>query len=228
MSQFIFMLTKDDVTVPHALDLLNDALETGVSHIGFKDVGVDAATMHKLVERIHDAGRKAHLEVVSISETEELQSAQTALSLEVDYLIGGTRWKQVKDILAGSSIRYFPYPGEIVGHPAQLRGNVEQILTDIATMGERVDGANLLAYRHATLSGDDVLRTVQHSAGVPIICAGSINSLDRVRAVAGTGVWAFTVGTAALDRLLVPGQPLQVQLRHALHAATGALDTDTP
>jgi len=35
----------------------------------------------------------------------------------------------------------------------------------------------------------------------------------------GGGVGAFTIGTAALDGVLVPGEPLDVQLRCALEAA---------
>jgi hypothetical protein len=34
-------------------------------------------------------------------------------------------------------------------------------------------------------------------------------------------VWAFTIGTAALDRKLVLGAPLEQQLSYVLDAATG-------
>ncbi len=43
--------------------------------------------MYTLVDRIH----AAHLEVVSLTEDAELESAQVADDLGVDYLIGGTR-----------------------------------------------------------------------------------------------------------------------------------------
>ena len=49
--------------------------------------------------------------------------------------------------------------------------------------------------------------------------AGSVDSVERIRALASHGVWAFTIGTAALDGVLLPGEPLQAQLELALEAA---------
>ena len=54
---------------------------------------------------------------------------------------------------------------------------------------------------------------------LPVIAAGSVDSPARIQALAERGVWAFTIGTAALDGVLVPGQPLEAQLRCALEAA---------
>jgi hypothetical protein len=52
-----------------------------------------------------------------------------------------------------------------------------------------------------------------------VICAGSVDSVDRIRALAACGEWGFTIGTAALDRALVDGAPLSGQLQAALEAA---------
>ena len=52
-----------------------------------------------------------------------------------------------------------------------------------------------------------------------MIAAGSVDSAERIRALAERDVWAFTIGTAALDGVLVPGEPLDAQLRYALGAA---------
>ena len=52
-----------------------------------------------------------------------------------------------------------------------------------------------------------------------MIAAGSVDSAARIRALAERGVWAFTIGTAALDGELVPGAPLAEQLRFILDAA---------
>jgi len=219
MSEFILMLTRNDVTVANALDLLDEVLQTGVAHIGFKDVGLDPSAMQTVVDRIHEAGRQAHLEVVSLTESDELRSAEVALQLGVDFLIGGTRWRQVKQLLGDSKTQYFPYPGEIQGHPAVLLGSREQILTDVLAMKEAIDGINLLAYRHVTIPGEEILQFIQGAAGVPVICAGSINSLDRVRTVSAEGTWAFTIGAAVLDGLIVPGETLSVQIEQTLLAA---------
>ena len=52
-----------------------------------------------------------------------------------------------------------------------------------------------------------------------MIAAGSVDSPARIQALESRGVWAFTIGTAALDGVLVPGEPLEEQLRVALEAA---------
>lgn len=219
MSEFILMLTRNDITVPDANELLDEVLSTGVRHVGFKDIGLDAKAMRQLVTRLRDAGRTVYLEVVSLDAEAEISSARTAVDLDVDYLIGGTRWQQVSDLVRGADIRYFPYPGRISGHPAVLDGTVASITAHIARMREAVDGVNVLAFRHRSLPGEEVLVGVQEHAGLPVISAGSINSIERVRAVAELGVWAFTIGGAALDCAIVPGASLRQQLSAVLTAA---------
>jgi hypothetical protein len=218
MSEFILMLTRDDVTVSNAEELLDDVLETEVKHVGFKDVGLPPEQMRNLVERLRDAGRSIHLEVVSLSEEAELRSAEIGRSLEVDYLIGGTRWREVAPLIAETPIKYFPYPGEIFDHPAKLEGDVERISADANEMVGSVDGINLLAFRHTTLAGMDVLRGVLANVSLPVIVAGSIDSVARVREVAASGAWAFTIGGAVLDGRVEPGAPLRSQIEAVLSA----------
>ena len=43
--------------------------------------------------------------------------------------------------------------------------------------------------------------------------------MERIRALEACGAWAFTIGTAALDGVLVEGTPLSGQLEAALGAA---------
>ncbi len=57
------------------------------------------------------------------------------------------------------------------------------------------------------------------ATSLPVIAAGSVDSPARIQALAERGVWAFTIGTAALDGKLVAGAPLDEQLRCALDAA---------
>jgi AmiR/NasT family two-component response regulator len=205
--------------VPNARSLLEEALETRVEHIGFKDVGLPETEMRGLVEAIRDAGRTAHLEVVSLTAEAELTSARTAVDLGVDYLIGGSHWRDVKPLLAGTEIAYFPYVGTVFDHPGKLDGTPEQIRADIAAMGDAVDGVNLLAYRHVDRDGADLLREVTEGLDVPLIAAGSIDSPERIRAVSDAGAWAFTIGQAALDGRLVDGGGLREQLETILDAA---------
>ncbi|HXE46287.1 MAG TPA: hypothetical protein VN635_13980 [Conexibacter sp.] len=221
MAQFILMLTRDDVTVPNALELVREAVETPVAHIGFKDIGLPFAEMQEVVDVIHGAGRSAHLEVVSLAEEDELRSAQTALDLGVDYLLGGTRWRPVGDLIKGRDIRYFPYPGRVEGHPGTLAGSVDEIVADAEEMQGSVDGINLLAYRHQTLDGTDVTAAVVSRVELPVIVAGSIDSIARIETVTGAGAWGFTIGAAALDCRVVDGD-LRAQLEAVVAAGADA------
>jgi phosphoribosylformimino-5-aminoimidazole carboxamide ribonucleotide (ProFAR) isomerase len=115
-------------------------------------------------------------------------------------------------ILEGTGIEFFPYIGKIVGHPCQLRGSIEEIVDQGKQAGEKgVDGVDLLAYRYDG-DVDRLMSTVISSLRVPVIVAGSINSLERVRKVSRLGAWGFTVGTAVLDRVMVPGGTLSDQI----------------
>ena len=62
---FVFMLTRNDATVENALDLVEIARPLGLKHIGFKDVGADAALLKRLTGAIRLAGASVWMEVVS-------------------------------------------------------------------------------------------------------------------------------------------------------------------
>ena len=64
---FIFMLTRNDKTVEDAGCLVDQVCDLGVTHIGFKDLGVPMATMKEVVgaiRRIAD-GAEAGLRVAT-------------------------------------------------------------------------------------------------------------------------------------------------------------------
>ena len=66
---------------------------------------------------------------------------------------------------------------------------------------------------------DALVEAVVAATSLPVIAAGSVDSAERIHALEERGVWAFTIGTAALDGVLVAGEPLDRQLRYALAAA---------
>src|SRR5215213_1845972 len=222
MIEFIFMLTRDDVTLPDARAVYASISETGVRHVGCKDVGLPTEELKALMDEIRANGHESWIEVVSETEEATLASARAAAEIRPDHLIGGTLIEPVQDILAGTGIRFWPYVGQIVGHPCLLRGSIEEIVADTeraAALG--VDGINLLAYRY---DGDveALVRAVVAATDLPVICAGSVDSVERIRALDACGAWAFTIGTAALDGALVDGAPLSGQLQAALGAAAPA------
>lgn len=63
--EFIFMLTRNDSTVPDAQARLPEVLAAGVKHIGFKDIGLPLDQLKQLAQAIHAGGATAYLEVVS-------------------------------------------------------------------------------------------------------------------------------------------------------------------
>ena len=219
MIEFIFMLTRDDVTLKDAREVYASVAGTGIRHVGCKDVGLSTEELEGLMDDIRSHGHETWIEVVSETEEATLASARAAAEIRPDHLIGGTLIEPVQEILAGTGVRFWPYVGQIVGHPCLLRGSIEGIVADTrraATLG--VDGINLLAYRY---DGDveALVRAVVGATDLPVICAGSVHSVERIRTLEACGAWAFTIGTAALDGALVDGAPLSGQLQAALEAA---------
>ncbi len=219
MIEFIFMLTRDDVTLSDAREVYASIAQTGVRHVGCKDVGLPTEELKALMDDIRSNGHETWIEVVSETEEDTLASARAAAEIRPDHLIGGTLIEPVQEILAGTGVKFWPYVGQIVGHPCLLRGSIDEIVADTkraAALG--VDGINLLAYRY---DGDveALTRAVVGATDLPVICAGSVDSVERIRALEACGAWAFTIGTAALDGVLVENTPLSGQLEAALGAA---------
>lgn len=212
------MLTANDSTVPDAPARLREVLAGGGRHIGFKDVGLPLAELRTLADEIRHAGGRSYLEVVSLDEESELRSARAAVELDVDCLLGGTRPHRVVPIIRSHPIRYFPFPGRVVGHPSVLEGSQDEIVESARTLTdlEGVHGLDLLAYRF----GGDVpglLRAVCATTDKPVIVAGSIDSAERVNAVAEAGAAGFTVGTAALSGAFpAEGEGLTAQVQSIL------------
>jgi hypothetical protein len=219
MIEFIFMLTRDDVTLEDAREVYASIAGCGVRHVGCKDVGLPREELARFMDEIRAHGHVSYLEVVSETDEDTLNSARVAAEVKPDYLIGGTLIEPVQEIIAGTGIKFFPYVGQIIGHPCLLRGSIDEIVADAERAAELgVDGINLLAYR---FDGDveALTRAVVTATDLPVICAGSVDCAERIRALDACGAWAFTIGTAALDGVLVDGAPLRGQLEAALAAA---------
>ena len=219
--EFIFMLTRNDETLADAREVYASVAATGVRHFGCKDVGLPRKELEALLSDIENNGHTSYLEVVSESDEATLASARAAAEIQPDYLIGGTLIEPVQEIIAGTGIKFFPYVGRVVGHPCLLRGSIQEIADDARrAQALGLDGVNLLAYRY---DGDveALVDAVVSNTSLPVIAAGSVDSVERIRALARHGVWAFTIGTAALDGVLLPEEPLQAQLELALEAAAG-------
>jgi 4-hydroxythreonine-4-phosphate dehydrogenase len=221
LTEFIFMLTRDDRTVADAREVYASVARTGIRHVGCKDLGLPRAELAALVEEIRANGHTSYLEVVSETEEATLESARVAAEIRPDYLIGGTLIEPVQEIIAGTAVRFFPYVGTVIGHPCLLRGTIEEVAGSARRAeGLGADGVNLLAYRYDG-DVDALVEAVTEATSLPVIAAGSVDSAQRIRALVDHRVWAFTIGTAALDGKFVAGAPLVAQLNYILDAASG-------
>jgi hypothetical protein len=220
---FIFMLTRQDMTVEDCLEVFDEIRPLGVRHLGFKDIGVERRTLEGLNRRIKDSGATSYMEVVSTSREDVLRSARCARDIGVDRLMGGTELEDVLEILEGSGIGYYPFPGTPVGHPTKLGGSAEQVERQCREFLARgCPGVDLLAYRATEADPLDLVRAARRGLGSTgrLVIAGSIDSAERIRALATAGADAFTIGSAAFDGAFSPRKGLlRSQLRDILAAA---------
>ena len=201
------MLTRNDATVDNALDLVEIARAVGVTHIGFKDVGADAATLARLAEAIRAADARLYMEVVATTREAELRSVRAALELRVDVLLGGVHADEALALIAAAPVRYLPFAGRPVGHPTRLGGGPGTIEADCrAFLAKGCAGVDLLAYRAEEAEPLDLIRAARRGLGRDgrLVVAGSVDSAERIRAVRAAGADAITIGTAVLDGAYAP------------------------
>jgi hypothetical protein len=222
---FIFMLTRSDRTVEDCLELMRDIAPLQLRHIGFKDVGVPLPVLERLAEAIRAVGAVSYMEVVSTSPQDCLRSARIARDLGVDRLLGGTMVDETLEILAGSPTAYLPFPGRPAGHPTKLGGHPLEIEQHCRTfMRKGCAGADLLAYRAIEADPLELVRAARRGLGEGmLIAAGSVTSVEQIRALEAAGADAFTIGSAVFDGSFSPtkGSTLS-QLADVLAACSGA------
>lgn len=223
--EFIFMLTHNDRTVDNALEVLEAVKDTGLTQIGFKDVGATAERQKELAAAAHAAGMTVYLEIVSIDKEDELASVDAAIAAGVDWIVGGKFAAEAAERLAGTGIKFAPFPGQVVGHPSILQGTIEEIAEHAARLvaAEGVDGVDLLAYRHAGVDPLELTRAVADAIGdAPVIAAGSVVSQEQIEGLTEAGAWGFTIGGAIFDGALPGEKDVVSQVRTALEFATTA------
>ncbi len=216
MVEFIFFLTYSDVTVYNAIEVFERIKDTGIKHVGFKDVGLPKEKLVELHTRMKEENMTSFLEVVSATEEDNLRSAKMGLELEVDNLIGGVYVRQTLPLLQDKNVKYFPYIGKVIGHPCLLRGTIDEIAEDAKIVEKLgVGGIDLLAYRY---DGDpeQLIKSIQKAVKIPLIIAGSIDSLEKVQKIVELDVWGFTIGSAIFDKKLVRGGTLKDQITAVL------------
>ncbi len=213
------MLTRQDRTVPDCLEVLAETAALGLRHIGFKDIGVDADTLRRLHAGIKALGAVSYLEVVATSPEAALHSARVGAELGVDRLLGGTQVAETLEILRGTKVEYYPFPGTPSGHPTRLGGDAALIEAHTANfVAQGCAGVDLLAYRATEAEPLELVRAARRGCvAARLICAGSVDSPARIAALREAGADAFTIGSAVFEGTFAPGAGgLTAQLREIL------------
>jgi hypothetical protein len=217
---FIFMLTRQDRTVPNCLEVLAEIAPLGLKHIGFKDIGADTDTLRRLNAGIKALGAVSYLEVVATSPEAALNSARIGAEIGVDRLLGGTQAAETLDILRGTGVAYYPFPGIPTGHPTKLGGDAALIEAHTAAfIAQGCAGVDLLAYRATGADPLDLVRAARRGCGAAasLICAGGVGSPARIAALRNAGADAFTIGSAVFEHSFAPGKAsLTAQLKEIL------------
>jgi hypothetical protein len=213
---FVFMLTRNDMTVANAHALVEIARPLGLRHIGFKDVGADASVLQSLTAAIREAGASPWMEIVATTREAELRGVELGRDLGVDRLMGGVHVEEALRILDGSATRYLPFAGAPSGHPTRLGGAPPEVEAQCRAFAAKgCAGVDILAYRATEAEPLDLVAACRRgflNFGA-VVVAGSVNSPERIAAVRAAGADAFTIGTAAIDASYAPGAgPLTAQL----------------
>jgi hypothetical protein len=176
--------------------------------VGFKDVGVDKATLKELTRRIKADGSIAYVEVVSQTAETIRQSIEASAELGVDRVLGGQDIKLAMETFKNGGPGYYPFPGRPQGHPTKLGGTAPEVEADCrSAMSAGCPGVDLLAYRATQAEPLDLIRAARRGLGEEgyLIVAGSIDSSERIRAVAAAGADAFTIGSAVFEDAFARG-----------------------
>jgi hypothetical protein len=202
--ELIVMLTHHDRTVQNALEMFQEMRDTPIRHWGFKDVGLPPDEMKSLVRCIKDAGKTAHLEVVSLTEEEVMAGAKIAVESGFDYLVGTVCFDSVLEYMKDKPTKYCPFPGHVHSHPSILDGTIEEIVDHARSLEAKgVAGLDLLAYRFVG-DADNLLCKVVEAVNIPVIAAGSIASYERIARVWKSSTWGFTIGSAFFEKKFAP------------------------
>jgi len=221
--EFVFMLTHHDRTVDQPAEVYREIRGCGLRYVGFKDVGASVAELREVCGQAHDDGLEVMLEVVSTSKEDELRSIAAAGEIGVDWVLGGTHPRDGLAVLAGSKAHYCPFPGKVVDHPSVLLGEIAEIAESAReiTAMDGVYGLDLLAYRHPSADAAALTKAVVQASAGPVIAAGSVASVEQIKALDTAGAWGFTIGGAIFEGRLPGGRSIPGQIRHVLAAASG-------
>ena len=201
MIRCVAMLTHNDVTVPHALQVFEANKHAKAEYWGFKDEGVTLDEGEELVKAMLAAGKHVVIEPLTKDEEMALKWADLAIKYQVDGVLGFF-FPSVCKKLKEAGILYFPPFGNRDGD-MKLIGTLEE-LTDAAM--EIIDGGSsglrISAYRWVDGNPLDLALTIKaklDAAGIPFMMTGSVNDFGKLDDIKKLQPWGITVGGALFD-----------------------------
>src|ERR1043165_3949316 len=99
MSEFIFMLTRNDTTLADARAIYASIADTGLRHVGCKDVGLPQAELAQFMDEIRANGHPWSRGVVAEPEKQPRQSPGGGAEMGPDTLTGGPVMEPIQEIL---------------------------------------------------------------------------------------------------------------------------------
>ena len=201
MIRCVAMLTHNDVTVPHALEIFEANKHAKAEYWGFKDVGITLEDADKLIEAMHAAGKKVSIEPLTLDEEEANKWADLAVKHNIEAYLGYF-YPTVCDKLKKAGILYFPPFGrrnkdmKLIGTMDELTG----IAMDIIKAGS--SGIRMSVYRW--IDGDpdalaNYLKEKFESIGIPYMMTGSVNDFSKLDTIKEMQPWGITVGGALFE-----------------------------
>ena len=195
----------------------------GLRHVGCKDVGLPTDELAALMDDIRSNGHETWIEVVSETEEDDARVGprrgrdppRPPDRRHADRAGAGDPRRHRREVLAlRRADRRPPVPAARLDrrdrrrHRARRRARRRRHQPARLPLRRRRRGA-----RRAPSSARPTCRSSAPARSTRV---------ERIRALDACGAWAFTIGTAALDGVLVEGAPLSGQLQAALEAAAGA------
>lgn len=201
MINCVTMLTRNDITVPNALDVVKENCHAKAEYWGFKDVGVTFEQGEALIREMQAAGKHVAIEPLTSDEETANKWADIAIKYHIDAFLGKF-FKSVSKKLNDAGILYFPPFGRR-DENGRLLGTIEELKAEaMEILDQGSSGIRISAFRW--LEGDPevltmALKELFDEKKVPFMMTGSINDFEKLDFVKKVQPWGITVGGALFD-----------------------------
>jgi len=201
MVNCVAMMTHNDVTVPHALEVFEANKHTKAMYWGFKDDGVTLEEGEELIKAMQAAGKFVVLEPLTKDEEMANKWADLAIKYHVDGVLG-YYFDSVCKKLKEAGVRYFPPFGRRTENN-RLLGTIDELkdaALEIVNAG--AGGVRMSAYRYIEGDPEQMAKEVGaavRAAGGDFMMTGSVDDFGNLDFIKEMQPWGITVGGALFD-----------------------------